>query len=319
MKNTEKLLWSTAIATATAVAAAAVSHTITKELFRIAVARDCPHNFDAKARNRFAGSGRNQRFMQALADGALRLRSIPHETAQITARDGQKLVGHWFPCPDAKRTILAMHGWRSNWASDFGMVHDFFVKNKCNILYAEQRGQGSSGGSHMGLGLLERYDCLEWVRWLEGHTPVYLAGVSMGATTVLMAAGFDLPPQVHGIIADCGFTSAYDISHHVLKHNLHLPFRSRAKAASALFRKNLQFEINEYSTLDALAEATVPVLFIHGSDDSFVPVSMTYENYIACRSPKELLIVPGAGHGMSYYLDRGRYQAAMRRFWLEHD
>ncbi|MBQ9761802.1 MAG: alpha/beta hydrolase [Oscillospiraceae bacterium] len=318
MKNTERFLWGTGIAAVCVAATAATSYMVTKDLVRIAVDRECPHKITPKARNRFTGGAVNARFLQSLSDAAAKLRATPHETVEITARDGQHLVGHWFPHPEAKRVILTMHGWRSGWASDFGLIHDFFVENECSILYAEQRGQGRSGGDHMGLGLLERYDCLEWLRWLGADMPIFLAGISMGATTVLMATGFDLPKNVRGVIADCGFTSAYDISRHILRQNLHLSFRSRTRAANAMFRKRLRMEIQEYSTVDALAEATVPVLFIHGTDDSFVPVSMTYENYKSCRTSKELLIVPGAEHGMSYYQDKARYQAAVRQFWQAH-
>lgn len=317
MKNFDKLLLGAGVATAGVAVSAAVSHAVTKDLFRIAVERECPHKITPRARDRFAGGQVNERFLRAMKDAAASLTAAPHETVAICARDGQTLVGHWFPCPDAKRVILAMHGWRSGWASDFGLIHPFFSENQCSILYAEQRGQGRSGGDHMGLGLLERYDCLDWLRWIGGELPVFLAGVSMGATTVLMATGFDLPPNVRGVIADCGFTSAYEISRHILEQNLHLPFRSRARTANALFRKRLQLEIREYSTTDALTEATVPVLFIHGSDDTFVPVTMTYENYKACSGPRDLLIVPGAEHGMSYYLDKQRYQAAVLKFWQD--
>ena len=64
-------------------------------------------------------------------------------------------------------------------------------------------------------GLIERFDCLEWVEWATAkcgsELPIYLCGVSMGATTVLMAAGLELPENVHGITADCGFTSPHAI------------------------------------------------------------------------------------------------------------
>ena len=68
-----------------------------------------------------------------------------------------------------------------------------------------------------------------------------------------------------------------------------------------------------------MGNSRIPVLLIHGADDSFVPVSMTYENYMACGGPKELLIIPGADHAMSYYLDRPRYEATVLRFWERFD
>ena len=75
------------------------------------------------------------------------------------------------------------------------------------------------------------------------------------------------------------------------------------------------FEGDEYSTLDAMEVNTRPVLFIHGSDDNFVPLKMSVDNYLACKAQKDMLIVPGAGHGMSYITDSGAYERAVRRFF----
>ena len=108
-----------------------------------------------------------------------------------------------------------MHGWRSSWSHDFGLIADFWRNNHCSVLYAEQRGQNNSGGDHMSLGLLERYDCLAWTNWINEKTgksiPIYLAGVSMGATSVLMASELELPDNVFGIAADSAFTSLHAI------------------------------------------------------------------------------------------------------------
>jgi pimeloyl-ACP methyl ester carboxylesterase len=244
------------------------------------------------------------------------------EPVTIAARDGQQLVGHWYPCAGARRLVLAMHGWRSAWNRDFGMIADFLHENGCSILFAEQRGQGSSGGACMGLGALERYDCADWAAWLaarEPERPIYLAGISMGAATVLLAAGLKLPDSVRGIIADCGFTSPYDIGRHVVRNNLHMSFSLRARAADRLCRRKNNEGIRSCSTVDALRSTHIPVLLIHGTDDSFVPVSMTYENYKACAGPKELLVVPGADHGMSYFVDRRRYEETLKAFWNRFD
>lgn len=92
------------------------------------------------------------------------------DVVEITAHDGISLIGHWCPCEEPKRTIVAMHGWRSSWSHDFGLIADFWRNNHCSVLYAEQRGQNNSGGDHMSLGLLERYDCLAWTNWINEKT-----------------------------------------------------------------------------------------------------------------------------------------------------
>lgn len=245
------------------------------------------------------------------------------QTVRTKNRTGLDLVGHWRPCQNPKRIIIAMHGWRSCWARDFGAISEFWYDNGCSVLFAEQQGQGESGGKHMGFGMLERYDCLSWIQWVNeqtgGSLPIYLAGISMGATTVLMAAGMDLPENVHGIIADCGFTSADAIWKHVAQRNLHLCYRFHAAAANAMCRKRIHMGAKDYSTVDAMLDCNVPVLFIHGAKDRFVPVEMTYKTYEACHSTKYLLVVPGADHGMSYWIEREKYQDIVMQFWNNHD
>ena len=175
----------------------------------------------------------------------------------------------------------------------------------------------------MGFGVIERYDCLDWAQWVIDNKsktlPVYLCGVSMGATTVLMAGGLKLPESVHGIIADCAFTSPDEIWNHVVNDNLHINYNIHKGLASAIYERKNQYAESSHSTIDALRQCKIPVLFIHGTDDHFVPIEMTYRNYLACASPKRLLIVPGADHGMSCVIDREGYEAAVKNFWKEFD
>ena len=89
--------------------------------------------------------------------------------------------------------------------------------------------------------------------------------------------------------------------------------------ANDICKRKIQMGTKEYSTLDAMRDCKVPVLFIHGTDDNFVPVEMTYENYKACSAPKRLLIVPGAEHGMSYLIDKEAYEKTAKDFWNDFD
>ena len=141
----------------------------------------------------------------------------------------------------------------------------------------------------------------------------------MGAATVLMAAGLDLPSNIHGIIADCGFTSPHVIWKHVANNNLHIAFGLRGAIADEMLKQKIQMGSDEYSTVEALQSSTIPVMLIHGTDDHFVPVEMTYENYKACAGPKRLLIVPGADHGMSCFVEKDRYEEEIKRFWRDFD
>jgi fermentation-respiration switch protein FrsA (DUF1100 family) len=233
------------------------------------------------------------------------------------------LVGHWIPAVNAKRIIIAVHGWRASWYQTFGIVADSWAANDCSVLYIEQRAHDNSGGEYIGFGLTERFDCLDWVSWVNrsvgADLPIYLVGVSMGAATVLMASDLCLPENVHGIIADCGYTSPHAIWKHVANNNLHIAYGVRGVIASEILRHKIQVGSNDFSTTEALKNTRIPVLLIHGTGDHFVPVEMTYENYLACGGPRRLLIVPGADHGMSFFTDPERYTAAVLAFWKDFD
>ena len=318
--NTKNLLTGSGLAAAGLAVCGAISASVTKKLVDTAMDRRGPIDLN-RGRSRLAGSRVRATALEeaTAAKAALERRNL--RTVSITARDGTPLVGHWLECKTPRRVILAMHGWRSSWSTDFGIISDFWYRQNCSVLYAEQRGQGASGGEYMGFGLTERYDCLDWLNRITeltgGSLPIYLAGVSMGATTVLMASALELPGSVCGILADCGYTSVHAIWKHVAEHNLHLSYGLRAPYADRLCRKKIRAGTREYSTTEALKTGHTPVLFVHGTEDRFVPMEMTFENYQACRAPKRLFIVPGAGHGMSYFLDRAGYQAETLRFWAE--
>lgn len=322
-KKITKILIGTGAVTAGAVVAAGFIYKFTKEMMDVALDRE-PPKVNEKAKSRFSGSRGQENTFGELAAMSEKLKNSDCKAVEITAQDGTRLVGHWHKCDKTERVIIAMHGWRSSWNKDFGAISDFWHKNNCSVLYAEQRGQGQSGGAYMGFGLTERYDCLAWIKWVNENgndkLPVYLCGISMGASTVLMAAGLELPANVHGIMADCGYTSPHDIWKYIMENNLRLSYNGITSAiANDICRKKIQVTSKEYSCIEAMRKCKVPVLFVHGSDDHFVPVEMTYENYKACAAPKHLLIVPGAEHGMSYMVDRNGYEEAVKSFWNEFD
>ena len=322
MKNGKKtLLLGVGLGLATA-AVVAVQNTLTDIMTNLALERKLSSKLKM-GRRRVSGSTKEEeKKLEAVKALSERLEETAKETVTITAEDGISLVGHYFEAEKPKRVIIAMHGWRSAWSRDFGGIADFWHKNGSSVLYAEQRGQNASGGDYMGFGPIERFDCFAWVKHIHertgGKLPIYLAGISMGASTVLMTADFPFPSTVKGIMADCGYTSPKAIWRHVAKDNLHMPYGFISARIDKAYRRITNAE-SCYSCEDALREATVPVLFVHGTADKFVPVEMTYQNYMACASPKELLIVPGAEHGLSYWVEQDKYESTVKAFWKKYD
>jgi len=244
------------------------------------------------------------------------------ESVDILSFDDLQLYGRWLPAEGTSRgRILLFHGYRSGAMEDLAGAIPFYHSLGYDLLIPDQRSHGKSEGKFIGFGVLERKDCLTWLKYLDqrfGSAPTFLAGVSMGASTVLMAAGSPLPDDVKGVIADCGFTSPYEIICHQARTLFHLPVWPLVPLASLLSQLLAGYGFKDYSTLDAMETIQVPVLFIHGGIDNFVPTEMTRRNYAACRSEKQLIIVPDADHGASFLLDEELYRREVTAFIAAH-
>lgn len=231
--------------------------------------------------------------------------------------DGVMLRGRWVPAERPRGTILLFHGW-NGWAErEFCCVFSVYQKMGLNLLFVDQRGQGKSGGVYMTFGVKESRDAAQWVRFHNeklGDFPVILDGISMGATTVLMAMGQELASNVRGVIADCGFTSPWEIWKAVAKTSVPfsvLPLLHAARLWCILLGG---YDPKKHSTLEEMGMSRLPVLFLHGKEDKFVPCAMTQEAYAAYKGPKEMILVDNAGHGMSYLVERERCQKALDSF-----
>ncbi|MBE6985389.1 MAG: alpha/beta hydrolase [Ruminococcaceae bacterium] len=240
------------------------------------------------------------------------------EQVSTTSFDGLKLVGEYIPCENARGTVIMFHGWNASPISDFGAGLSYYQSLGLNLLLVHQRAQGKSEGKYMTFGIRERHDVHTWIQWHRekfGSTPVLLAGLSMGAATVLMACGKEFDPCVKGVIADCGFTSPYEIISSVIG-SMHLPTKPIAALIDLQARLFAGFRLKEYSTVDAMKQAKLPILLAHGEADHFVPCYMSQQAYDACTSKdKVFLSVPKATHGKSFLVQPEEYKAALREFF----
>lgn len=248
----------------------------------------------------------------------------PHEIITLRARDGLRLKASYFPCGQpTDRIVLACHGYTSKGVSDYAALSHFYLNAGYDMLIPDLRAHGESEGAYYGFGILDRYDCLAWIHLIVSRfgteKKIALHGTSMGAATVLMTSGFrHLPDSVRCIVSDCAFTSPYDVFTHILKRDYHLPPFPVMQINDLLCRRKAGYGFRDYSTVQAMQANTRPVLFIHGSEDNFVPTRMSYENYDACAAPKELLIVQNAGHGASYYENTALYEEKLSGFLAKY-
>ena len=246
-----------------------------------------------------------------------KVRQLPHEDVEITSFDGLKLRGKYYEYAPNAPIELMFHGYRGNSESDLsGGVLRCFALGR-SVLLVDHRASGRSEGKVISFGVNESKDCLKWLDFLNNkfeNAKIILSGISMGASTILMASGKDLPKNVIGVIADCGYTSPKEIIKTVIKQmklppNLAYPF---VKLGAKIYGK---FNLEEDSPIEAVKRCKVPIIFFHGDVDDYVPYEMSVKNYNACVSRKKLVTVKGAGHGLAYIVDPDEYLKELNEFF----
>ena len=272
-----------------------------------------PHTEESLVRSSFAD------YIPQIKEGWAWIDAQPWQKQQILSRDGLKLAARYLPHENARGTAILCHGYRSQGDVDFSVGSRMFYEMGLNVLLIDHRSHGESEGKYICYGVKERYDVLGWVEHLNktfgADTPIVLAGMSMGSATVQMASGLELPRNVKCVIADCGFTSPWDINYKVAR-DMHLPAFVMIPVANIFCKLLAGFGLREYSTLDAQKVNKLPTLFIHGTGDDFVPCEMSKENYEACQAPKKLVLIPEAGHCKCYFYDKELYSGSIRE-WVD--
>lgn len=257
-------------------------------------------------------------FREQMVGWMKEVRAMPHQDFFITSFDGKRLHGRYYEYAPGAPIELMFHGYRGNGDRDLcgGVQRCFLLGRSC--LLVDQRGAGESDGHVITFGIKEHRDCHAWIDFMVQHfgqdVKIILTGISMGATTVLMAAGSPLPRQVKGVLADCGFSSGKAIIQKVILQ-LHLSAKLLYPFVRLGARLFGGFDLEGYSAFDAVKTASVPIIFFHGETDDFVPYEMSKENFDACASRKMLVTTPGAGHGLCYPVDPEGYLQALRDFF----
>ncbi len=241
----------------------------------------------------------------------------PYEDVTIQSHDGLTLSGKYYHVKDGAPVCIGFHGYRSSPMTDFSGGSNLCFGMEHNLLLVDQRAHGKSRGRTIAFGILECQDCLNWAKYVVERfgpeTQILLYGISMGASTVLMASGLDLPKNVRGIVADCPYASAGEIIRKV-SDEMRIPSRLAYPFILLGARLYGGFDLNQTDALRAVKEAKVPILIIHGEADTFVPCQMSEP---ICRANPQLVkryTFPGAEHGISYLVDTVRYEGLVKDF-----
>lgn len=252
--------------------------------------------------------------------------ALPYESVTIRSFDGLRLFGRYYHVRDGAPLQIQMHGYRGTALRDFCGGNKIAREAGINTLVVDQRAHGLSCGKKAGsriitMGIRERLDCQAWAQYaarrFSPETPVTLAGVSMGAATVLMASDLELPENVKGIIADCPYSSPRAILRKVISEDMHLPLWAAWPVLSLGAWLFGGFRLSSPGALDAVQKAKVPILLIHGEDDRFVPCEMSRQIARAgldAGRDIQLETFPNAGHGLSFMEDRERYASVVSSF-----
>ena len=247
-------------------------------------------------------------------------RTMSYKNVEITSRDGLTLRGKYYEYRPGAPIELMLHGYRGNAERDLsgGILRAFAIGH--SVLLVDNRGAGNSDGCTSSFGVCESEDCILWIDYILDYidfsAKIILTGVSMGAATVLLAAcNENLPQNVVGVLADCGYTSAEEIISKVITE-MGLPARfvmPFVKVAAMIFGK---FDLSEAAPIDIIDECRIPVIFYHGDKDKFVPYEMSVENFEKCGSEKKKLVtIEGAGHGLCYITNPSKYIKELKDFF----
>ncbi|MBQ8413908.1 MAG: alpha/beta hydrolase [Clostridia bacterium] len=259
-------------------------------------------------------------FYPQMIEWTKRCRATPHRNVEITTFDGLTLRGRYYEfSPDAPIEIM-MHGYHGNSERDLsgGVFRALNIGH--SVLVYDHRGSGISDGIIITFGINESRDCRQWIDFvlkeINPNAKIILSGVSMGAATAMITSGFDnLPKNVVGIIADCGYTSAEEIIKKVIK-DMGLPPKLLYPFVQIGARVFGGFNIDEFSPIEQVKKSNLPTIFVHGDRDFFVPLEMSKTNCDACNaSKKELYIVEGAAHGLAFIVAGDKYLDKLHEFF----
>ncbi len=257
-----------------------------------------------------------QKYRETIANGLDYIKTRQYEWVHIVSFDGLRLAARYYN-NHSQNTIILFHGYRSAAARDFSCAVEMYTKLGLNVLLVDQRSHGMSEGRLITFGIKESQDVLSWINFANeklSAKKIVLGGMSMGATTVLLACRLNLPKNVKAIIADSGFTSPIDIIKKVAKTSLKVnasPFLPIINFYCKLFGS---FSLYESNTIDAVKDSKIPILFFHGKEDNFVPFKMSVKGYNSAKNNAQIFLIDNADHGMSFLVEHDTVFNALKSF-----
>lgn len=235
----------------------------------------------------------------------------------ITSSDNLKLHSYQIKNETSSdKWVITVHGYTSEGINMSSYAKKYY-DNGYNVLIPDLRAHGLSEGDYIGMGWDDRLDIISWINYILNEEPnaeIILHGVSMGAATVLMTSGEEIPSNVKAIVADCGYTSVWDEFAYQLDDLFSLPEFPILNVSSIVAKIRAGYFLGEASSIDQVKKSKTPILYIHGDQDDFVPYYMMEELYNATSSEKEMLTIKGAEHAKASEVDPETYWTSINNF-----
>lgn len=235
---------------------------------------------------------------------------VEKQDVYITSYDGYKLHAYQIK-QNSDKWVICVHGYRDK-AEGMSLYAYHYYNKGYNVLLPDLKGHGKSEGRYVGMGYNDRKDLISWIEKIIDGFPdsqIVLHGVSMGAATVMMTCGENLPTNVKVAVEDCGYSSVYDQYSFVAENFINIPLQGFALSALntyAILKTGVN--IKQMDSIRQLEKSKIPMLFIHGDADNFVPYEMLTKVYEANdRIKKEKFVVNGATHAYSASKDTKNY------------
>ncbi|MCB2288596.1 alpha/beta hydrolase [Clostridium sp. CS001] len=240
---------------------------------------------------------------------------LEKQEVYIDSQYGYKLHGLFFPNNNSKRVIILCHG--VTW-SLYGSVKymDMFLKRGFAVFIYDHRNHGLSGGKDTSYGYYEKFDlkkCTDWIFNKLGKKAVIgLHGESMGAGVALQNIAID--QRIRFCIEDCGYSDAYDLFKHRLQKDYNIKNKFLIKLSSIIAKLRVGWYFEDVSPISTLHNIEIPILFIHGEDDDYVPAIMCKQMYSVKNCYKELYMPSSTGHVQAYLNNKDEYEERVDKF-----
>ncbi|SES67559.1 hypothetical protein SAMN05216389_101363 [Oceanobacillus limi] len=259
--------------------------------------------------------------MKEFTEGGWRewVKNQDFEELELNSFDDLTLKGYLLEAEEPTNKLVVMaHGYLGN-ASQMGLYGQYYYEELgYSFFTADARGHGNSDGDYYGFGWHDRLDYVDWINKLIDKlgedTEIVLHGLSMGAATVLMTSGEELPDNVKVVIADSPFTSVKELFAYQMTRMFHLPSFPVLDTTSLVSKAKAGYSFTEASALVQVKKAEVPILYIHGNADTFVPTEMTHELYDHTSSEAEMITIDGANHGEGFVTQKEKYIRTLNSF-----